>query len=428
MTGITGGGSGVGETPGIGEGDRYFFGSVSATASSSGSLSVVLDALRLEGYISSTEGITTTGTLPYGVWLTHEPLQTMDMYLVNPVVYQTMTVQLVLGPAKKVPPVITTLLDAWSASLDYVWLKTRTMSYAMLIENAVSSDLDEWWGKLYGIHRRVLESDNDYRKRLQVNANILKGSGTKANVEDVIDHVLGECGATTIFTYWPGTVEISFTDTGSRIAKSKLPLLNYIITRTLAAGISYRMPLPFVDYYLDMLVRGDTELSYLMTVALGVPEASYTLSILLALTVEYSLHNMDIVVMKEFMRSYLFTMHLMKECEISNTLSILLSKETELSYTLTSILEKQNNVPYYLDQLLQKDVTESMTISTIVQDNHVNPQRMDMILTETPYFNMHGVIRPTTHISGSLRVKWSIEGYSNATANLTGTIDYLMPA
>jgi hypothetical protein len=421
MTGITGGGSGVGETPGIGEGDRYFFGSVSATASSSGSMSVVLDAFRLEGSISSTEGITTTGTLPYGVWLTHEPLQTIDMYLVNPVVYQTMTIQLVMSPGQKNPPVIATLLDAWTESLDLVWLKTRTMSYAMCIENAVTSDLDEWWGKLYNVHRRVLESDDDYRKRLQTYASILKGSGTKANVEDIVDHVLGEPGATALTTYWPGTVELNFSDTGSRIAKAKLPLLNYVLARALAAGITCRIPLPFVDYYIDMLVKGDIEAFQYMSLALGVPEVSYTLDTLVAAIKEYSLHNMDAMLMKEFLVSIRFSMDLQKECDFPYTMNCLMENNAERTYLMSSILKKNCSILQTIDQILLKDVSISMAVTAIVQGTHTISQRMDITLVETPYFNMHGVIRPTARLSGSLRGKWSVEGSSGSIAGLVGT-------
>jgi hypothetical protein len=361
MTGMTGKGKGVGERPGIGDGVISGFG----------------------GTIKATARIS-TASLQIGTWVDNNCTQQMDMLVYNQIVTQTMDCELVLGPDSRIPkePVITVLLDAWSQSLDNVWMKMKTMSYAMRIENATSSELDEWWGTLYHVYRRVLEPDDDYRKRLQIYANMLKGSGTKENVEEMIDHILSEPGATTVTTYWPGTVEITFTETGSRLAKTKLPLLNYILPRTLAAGVSFRMPLQFIDYYMDMILS-DARLygSITARTLLIIPKQILYMSMLLSKDKDVSNTFLDVCLQKDFYISQLISACIQKNVDLSSEMSILIEKEAEKSYTISGLLKKEVDYLQYMDQHLLKDVSHAMTMTTNAQATRVQTQRMDMILS-----------------------------------------------
>jgi hypothetical protein len=428
MTGITGGGRGTGERPGVGMG--------TVTTDKSQTMSAILTKIAYDiGGDETQYEFSMDATLwqvageknyemDIQIFGDGTFIQNVDMILVSPTVNQTMGMQLVLSPSARIPktPVIAVLLDAWSSSLDSVWMKTQTMSYAMLIENANGSELDEWWGKLYNTNRRVLESDDDYRKRLQLVANILKGSGTKSNLEAIIDHIIGEPGATTVKTYWPGTVDISFNDSGGRIAKSKLSLLNYVIPHAIAVGMTYRIPLPFIDYYMDVLMRGDLEVSYTMGMRIGVPEINQIMSVLVAIELEYILHNMDMALQKDFDKSYWMNTKLEKDCSLIQIMDGLVFKEAEKLQTMSGILWKDNILTHSIDQLLLKEVGCSMEMSTALQVTQIRPQRMDITLVDPSHFHPNGIGGPTVGVAGALNAGKGMGGSINAISVLNGNV------
>lgn len=152
--------------------------------------------------------------------------------------------------------VIDAIVWSYATMLDGVWRQMETMSNALKLEHAMGTDLDVAWGQIYDLPRTYGEDDTDYRDRLKTRTSIIKSSGTKESCETIIDSILGE-NITEITSRYPGTVDISFgTDENMRIAKSRKNLLDVLIPQMLAAGISYNLLLPILDYYMDTLMLG----------------------------------------------------------------------------------------------------------------------------------------------------------------------------
>jgi hypothetical protein len=125
------------------------------------------------------------------------------------------------------------------------------------IEYAVGTDLDDIWGEIYERRRLYGESDDEYRKRLQIYLLQVAGSGTKAAVEEIIS-IICECpNSCRIDTYWPGYCRIYITKDSARVlARARTALIDLILPDTLAAGIDYRFYIPYVDLDADMALMG----------------------------------------------------------------------------------------------------------------------------------------------------------------------------
>jgi hypothetical protein len=146
--------------------------------------------------------------------------------------------------------VMSALVWAWAETFDSVWRKMETMANALKIEHATDTYLDDAWGQIFDLPRIYQETDTAYRDRLKTRTTILTSSGTKSNCETIIDSILGMFGETTVTTRYPTSVQITFSSIDAmRIAKEKQDTLNYLIPQMVAAGISYSMYLPFIDYF-----------------------------------------------------------------------------------------------------------------------------------------------------------------------------------
>lgn len=165
--------------------------------------------------------------------------------------------------------VMNALVWAWAETFDSVWRKMETMANALKLEHATDTYLDDAWGQIFDLPRIYQETDTSYRDRLRTRTTILTSSGTKANCETIIDSIVGEIGATTVTTRYPSTVYINFSSIDAmRVAKEKEDNLNYLIPQMLAAGVSYNLCLPFIDYYMETYLQGPLTLSHTMRYAL----------------------------------------------------------------------------------------------------------------------------------------------------------------
>ena len=197
-------------------------------------------------------------------------------FQINTGILKTLTVadfDLVLRPSYESTIPSTTVISAlvWSYAeiLDAVWRQMDTMANALKLEHAQDDDLDNAWGQIYDLPRLVSEDDTQYRDRLKTRTKILNSSGTKANCESIIDNVIGEAGSSDVDTQYPSCVRITFTDDDyTRIAIAKQTTLNILIPQMLAAGVSYEMILPLIDYTSDIIMNGPIWLPFNMYCAL----------------------------------------------------------------------------------------------------------------------------------------------------------------
>jgi len=154
-------------------------------------------------------------------------------------------------------PVISALVWSYTEILDAVWRHMDTMSRALKLEHAQGTDLDNSWGLIYDLPRLVSEDDTEYRDRLKTRTRILKSSGTKENCESIIDSVLGEKNSSNVITQYPAHTKIIFNDDDHiRLAISKKSTLDILIPEMLAAGVSYDLLLPLLDYEMTALMNG----------------------------------------------------------------------------------------------------------------------------------------------------------------------------
>lgn len=164
--------------------------------------------------------------------------------------------------------VIDAIVKSYTEIIDAAWRQMDTMSNALKLEYAWDEELDNAWGRIYELPRISGEDDTSYRDRLKTRTNILNSYGTKANCESIINNIIGE-ESTNVDAAWPSHVKITFdTIDAMRSAKEKQSTLDIIIPQMLAAGVTYDLMLPFMDYYFTIIMNGPIWLPYNNYIAL----------------------------------------------------------------------------------------------------------------------------------------------------------------
>jgi hypothetical protein len=238
------------------------------------------------------------------------------------------------------------LVWSWAETFDSVWRKMETMANALKLEHATDTYLDDAWGQIFDLPRIYQETDTAYRDRLKTRTTILTSSGTKSNCETIIDSILGMFGETTVTTRYPSSVQITFSSIDAmRIAKEKQDTLNYLIPQMIAAGISYSLCLPFIDYVMNAYVNGPFTLSHTMRYSLAKPntDITYNIDILNNIQKIFS-HDIDTKIMNydfmEFIVGSFFVINKTKTCTFNIGLF-----GTQLSNFIMNVYNKKQNIP-----------------------------------------------------------------------------------
>jgi len=242
--------------------------------------------------------------------------------------------------------VMSALVWSWAETFDSVWRKMETMANALKLEHATDTYLDDAWGQIFDLPRIYQETDTAYRDRLKTRTTILTSSGTKSNCETIIDSILGMFGETTVTTRYPSSVQITFSSIDAmRIAKEKQDTLNYLIPQMIAAGISYSLCLPFIDYVMNAYVNGPFTLSHTMRYSLAKPntDITYNIDILNNIQKIFS-HDIDTKIMNydfiEFIVGSFFVINKTKPCPFNISLF-----GTQLSNFIMNVCNKKRNIP-----------------------------------------------------------------------------------
>lgn len=169
-----------------------------------------------------------------------------------------------IGPIESEPPVIDILIKSWVAQLDIVYSTIQLTGLRYKLDSAQGDDLDDIWGRIFHIKRYASESDDDYRSRLIVFTKVLMGAGTIPNCEAIIDSLIGIPDAVSIESRWPGVLHVRFMDVQSlKLAKLAEEKIERIAPLMIAAGMSWDMLLPIVDYTLDPpILKCNSEKTY----------------------------------------------------------------------------------------------------------------------------------------------------------------------
>jgi hypothetical protein len=181
--------------------------------------------------------------------------------LAEPSTLIELSADMVIAPEVDISPrqyhLITPQLVALANQFAYVMDLNYKMALLKKIEFATGQDLDIVWGRTYELKRRYGETDDKYRKRLQVYLLQIAGSGTKAAIEEIISIICEWPNSCRVDTYYPGYCRIYVTKDNARIkARERLDLINLVLPDTLAAGIDYRFYIPYVDLEASILLHG----------------------------------------------------------------------------------------------------------------------------------------------------------------------------
>jgi hypothetical protein len=172
-----------------------------------------------------------------------------------------LSASIVLAPLTDDSPrknhIITPRLIALANQFSYVLDLNYKMGLLRRIEFATGHDLDDVWGRIYEVRRRYAETDDEYRKRLQVYLLQVAGSGTKAAVEEIISIICEWPNSCRVDTYWPGYCRVYITNAYARQkARDRQALIDLVLPNTLAAGVDYRFYIPYVDIPADIVLQG----------------------------------------------------------------------------------------------------------------------------------------------------------------------------
>lgn len=192
-----------------------------------------------------------------------------------------LTATLLLTPVTDNSPrqnhIITPQYLAWANQFSYVVDLYYKMNLMRRIEFAgnpdtIPNDLDNIWGKIYEQRRLYGETDEIYRRRLQVYLLQIAGSGTKAAIEEIIS-IICECpNSCRVDTYWPGLCRIYITNAHARQkARARMDLINFVLPKTLAAGVNYIFYNPYIDLSATINLAGPAYTSLTATELLQGP-------------------------------------------------------------------------------------------------------------------------------------------------------------
>ena len=181
--------------------------------------------------------------------------------LAEPSTVIELSADMVIAPEVDTSPrqyhLITPQLIALANQFAQVMDLNYKMALLKRIEFATGQDLDIVWGRTYELKRRYGETDDKYRKRLQVYLLQIAGSGTKAAIEEIISIICEWPNSCRVDTYYPGFCRIYVTKDNARIkARERLDLINLVLPSTLAAGIDYRFYIPYIDLEASILLHG----------------------------------------------------------------------------------------------------------------------------------------------------------------------------
>jgi len=281
--------------------------------------------------------------------------------------------------------VMNALVWAWAETFDSVWRKMETMANALKLEHATDTYLDDAWGQIFDLPRIYQETDTAYRDRLKTRTTILTSSGTKSNCETIIDSIIGMFGETTVTTRYPSTVQITFSSIDAmRIAKEKQDTLNYLIPQMVAAGISYSMYLPFVDYFMETYIKGPLTLSHTMQYALlhRNSDLAYNANVINTIQPELS-YDVDMTIMNHHIKQLLIgSLFSIEKLNAYSMLVGLFGAQNKI--LLMDSINKKNNVikQFIVDQYLQKfNLNKQYSLSLLSKANPRRIYRMSNTLT-----------------------------------------------
>lgn len=172
------------------------------------------------------------------------------------------------------PRLTSSIVDAfwWCYGKQYnsVYQSIDMMRYRQKLDYASDGDLDDYWGKVLNVRKRSGESYTDYRSRLATHIRIITSSGTKPNIEAIVDRIIGITGGTNCETIGFGTIRLQWNSLDAIIAAEAADaMITEAMDRTVACGISWSTAYPYATYNMMLYRSYETTTGYDMTSAIS---------------------------------------------------------------------------------------------------------------------------------------------------------------
>ena len=329
----------------------------------------------------------------------------ISLYLKNDVARYEMNILISSNPANRIPSesVINTLFWTYGDMFDSIWRKMDTMTSEAIISRAYGSQLDDFWGTIYELPRRTGYTDEQYRQYLSSYNDVLRGCGTIPNCKIIIDRIIGIDGETNIETRWPCNIKITFaSDAGMRAAIKNKSVIDSMIPRMIASGISSDLLIPLIDYDMDIRTLGHMEFAYFVGVYLGTQnnELKYNAKLTLAArglkgalfdivkkNCSWQTFTIDLVNKKPFDKSVIYNMLNKKQLSANVTVDTLLNKHIYKLLLMDIATGKINRV-----STLNNIISEKSGIIRIKYNVNLRQQGIlgiptDIIINTRYYFN-----------------------------------------
>ena len=163
---------------------------------------------------------------------------------------------------------INAMLWSYANEAEKVSQAIQLIGTRLRLEFASSADLDDYWGEMLKLRRRIGESNDHYRLRLMTHISILNSCGTKPACETILDKILGLPGSSRIETYWPAEVRVCWTNPDAiKLAEQRYPVIEEALDRMIVAGVTWSTSFPYKDYLMSCGVEGPVEAGYQMDAA-----------------------------------------------------------------------------------------------------------------------------------------------------------------
>lgn len=299
-------------------------------------------------------------------------------HMVEPSRCLTLAADIVLAPVTDNSPrqnhIITPQLIAIANQLAYVMDLNYKMGLLKRIEFVTGNDLDEIWGQVYGQRRRYGEGDDEYRKRLQVYLLQVAGSGTKAAIEEIISIICEFPNSCRVDTYWPGYCRIYITNAYARLkARDRLDLINLVLPNTIAAGVDYRLYIPYVDLSADIVLCGPAYTNLMADEALqGQANRTIDASIFLASRHDESIAADVVLAAINFVN---LPVSIAIQGEVRGSLDANIALQGQVSKPLTAdeALQGQVETTFAAYERLYADVRTDLDADIVLQANRLRP-------------------------------------------------------
>ena len=306
-------------------------------------------------------------------------------WLAEPSNLQELAADIVLAPLTESSAganhIITAFLAAYAKQFAYIYELTYKMGLARRIEFVTGTDLDNSWGRTYKVKRFYGESDDDYRKRLQVYLLQVAGSGTKSAIENIISIIVEQENACRVDTYWPGYCRIYLTDARALAkARERLDLINLVLPDTLAAGVDYRFYIPYHELTADMALHGPVYNSLPASMVL-IDGAQVTLEASIYLNARTSVLLDAELVLASMPQSLLKAyMALRDRAAADLPATMALSDEVQSEFDATEALQGPVETTFRAYERLLSDAQSEFDADIALQDKRLRPVEARMML------------------------------------------------